>query len=343
MQWKRAVENTQPKHSMYFQLQTEYMDFVNWKKKRMDDVNLKNVEWRTNHGIDFYKLLETYRMEMFELLSFRSLKSTFEVQELFRLKKNVVALRQKEFHCLLTSKLTNDDMEIGEHLPGHFNDCYRVKFKKGTFCKRETAVAKVLLTIPSLHEVKTKLELVKHPNIVTYLAYVSEPFVNALVMESADFTLLDYLRAKGELSSGKRGKWANQLCTAVEYLHTGMDHPIIHRHIASSKCLMFPQGVGENHILKLSDYDFFAKFWKCFPYKWNGEKENEESSDYFHSTFAPEVLEHFLFSTASDIYALATVLLEMKVDEPVVRRCFSSNPQDRPPIQELLASVLTDV
>ena len=225
-------------------------------------------------------------------------------------------------------KLSSEDLEICSTInSGHFSDNYKIRFRQRNCLGHKEAIVKKVHPLTE-KEVELKLVTVKHQNIVTYLGYISEPFVDLLVMEPAELTLRDYPR---NFSTPEiRKQWTLELCAAVRYLHTELNEPIVHRHIASSKCLLFPQAGRTPYVLKLSDYDYFGKSWTSF-------KDKLLSKDILETNFAPEVRKHFAFSTASDIYALAAVLqADMRITESVLVRCWMDRPEDRPSIKKVI-------
>ena len=141
---------------------------------------------------------------------------------------------------------------------GTFSEVFEVTFNSGTFKGHSKGAAKKLNTL-NQEEIDI-LKVVDHPHIVTLLGYVSEGFNSILVMELADQTLRQYLdEHKGNISITNLEKWMRQVCSAIDYLHSGVEMPdgqiksVVHRDIKASNCLLFKKENG-TFLLKVADF-----------------------------------------------------------------------------------------
>ncbi|CAH2104091.1 unnamed protein product [Euphydryas editha] len=101
-----------------------------------------------------------------------------------------------------------------------------------------------------------------------------------------------------EVSDGELTRFAREAARALEYL---AENKVVHRDVRAANCL-----VDKNRSLKLADFGLARKF-------------DEEASMYMSQRrdlfpvlyMAPESLEHGAFSTASDVWALGVLILEV--------------------------------
>ena len=148
---------------------------------------------------------------------------------------------------------------MGEQIAeGTFSTVFEVTFTSGTFKSHSKGAAKSLNTL-NQEEVDI-LKSVDHPHIVTLLGYVSEGLDSQLVMELADQTLRQYLdEHKGNISIAYLEKWMRQVCSAIDYLHSGVEmrdgqiKSVVHRDIKASNCLLFKKENG-TFLLKVADF-----------------------------------------------------------------------------------------
>ena len=259
------------------------------------------------------------------------------------------------------------DMEIETRLQsGHFQDSFLIKFKNGPVNGHYKAIAK--RCFPLSDEDVDILRRVKHKNIVQCIDYISSPWTHLRVMEMGKLTLREYMNCNN-LSPELEQTLICDLFEAVKYLHGGIftrnspkkKQPIVHRLITATKCVLF--GEGDALTLKLTDFNYCGKNRTSL---WD---HSVPLNLYYGAYFAPEVQINYQFSTASDIYAIGTLLWEIKtnriptfrdkngeiprcvediafgqsLDEIVestwkklLNWCWMKNPDDRPCIQRVI-------
>ena len=205
------------------------------------------------------------------------------------------------------------DMEIKKHLQsGHFQDSFLVKFKNGPVNGHYEAIAKKCFSLSD--EDVDILRRVKHKNIVRCIDYISGPWTNLRVMEMGKLTLREYMNCNN-VSPELEQKLISDLFEAVKYLHGGIftrnspkkKQPIVHRLITANKCVLF--GEDDALTLKLTDFNYCGKNRTSL---WD---HSVPLNLYYGAYFAPEVQTNYQFSTASDIYAIGTLLWEIKTNQ----------------------------
>lgn len=140
------------------------------------------------------------------------------------------------------------------------------------------------------------LKCLNHPHIVTtYDQFPCDDGSLVIVMEKAEGSLHDYLKANGPIHPTHVCSVGIQLCSALEHIH---HLGVIHRDITPRNILWFADGR-----FKLSDFGI--------------SKQTVEPEEFtktfigFKNAIPPELLVAGYSTTQSDIYQLGLVLLDM--------------------------------
>lgn len=206
--------------------------------------------------------------------------------------------------------------EYGDFEPLHkglYADTFRAK-KAGKF---------LLIKVPhkedasSLNILKREYEIsvgLSHPNIVNIITLENIPdFGLCMVTEYIDGVPLDTFLSTRP-SSGERKKLAEQMLSAVEYIH---EKGIIHNDLKPDNIFVTTSG----HNLKLIDFGlsdddahYLAKTIGCTP-----------------SYASPELLSGSSIDVRSDIYSLGLILKELLPGRYpcIVSKCLRNNPSHR--------------
>ncbi|KAH0552547.1 uncharacterized protein LOC123270140 [Cotesia glomerata] len=244
------------------------------------------------------------------------------------------------------------------------------KVKKGWWNGSNVAVKTIVLSEANVklvcREIKV-LEDIRHPNIVQLMAFCAEKDRIHLVMELFESCDLDDIlfdrecKEENKLTIMKKHKIAQQICQAINYLHS-KENLIIHGDIKPANVLIHPSG-----IVKICDLGL-SKFKKMV----FSLRSTVGRTRYVRGTplyMAPELLLQNQEVTAySDVWSLACTLVELysetsiwgdlndeydlkviltKKNRPaltgipqdlksIILECFSYEPKNRPEVFKIL-------
>lgn len=215
----------------------------------------------------------------------------------------------------------DDMLEIGD---GGFGKVYKGLIDKGA---STVAVKRLKLTSKQgAEEFWTEIKMLsnlRHTHLVTLIGYCDESPEMILVYEyMVRGTLADHLHKITRNSNGGVSPlyWEQRLnicigaARGLEYLHTGVQHRVIHRDVKTSNILL-----DENWVAKISDFGLSKM----------GGKSTSQASTYIitdvKGTFGYLDVEYFLthrLTRKSDVYAFGVVLFEALCGRPAVDKRF---------------------
>ena len=190
---------------------------------------------------------------------------------------------------------------------------------------------------------------VRHPNLLQFIG--STRVGTPIILSELLPTSLRQEIEKSPLNGPQIIKIAQDVSTALNYLHLWKPHPILHRDVSSPNVLLEPSGSGIWKA-KLSDYGS-ANLVQSI------SANSVAPGNPFYS--APEALFPDQHSPAMDVFSFGVLLMEMILHQPpasktadkmaqsetiqwpamkrLVRRCISPERRARPSIAEVLADL----
>ncbi|XP_059075466.1 U-box domain-containing protein 33 [Cryptomeria japonica] len=195
------------------------------------------------------------------------------------------------------------NFKLGE---GGYGDVYRGKIK-------QTAVAVKILRENGLQgrqEFQSEIDIFKdiqHPHLVRIVGACSER--GCIIYEyMSNGCLEDHLSCKGSsppLPWYARFRIADEVCSALQYLHSFMPDPIVHRDLKPQNILL-----DENYVSKISDFGLSRLLSKDL----HSESEPKGTFSYMD----PEYLTNGEYTTKSDVYSLGIVILQLLTGKPAL-------------------------
>ena len=273
-------------------------------------------------------------------------------EKLSEMKKKLEAIQEKGPNLQLHSSsfssnvdswiIKEDQIEIHEkEMTSRTGNIFNGRYQ-GTkvFVKR-------LNKIPPLDEYKSvmdKLNLLHHPNLILFIgATVNENPV--IVTESSSFKPLNVHLEETPLSHNQILSLADDVSCAVNYLHLFTPYPIVHGCVCGVTVYLDAKENGWKG--KLADTCIIPNM-----------------SQPLATHVAPEINESSSYSTQSDVYSFGILLIEMccrkalgnslysgsqrdiqlnHISWPeivsLIKNCISTNPQDRPSMNDILLVV----
>uniref|UniRef100_A0A2N9IBK4 Protein kinase domain-containing protein n=1 Tax=Fagus sylvatica TaxID=28930 RepID=A0A2N9IBK4_FAGSY len=186
---------------------------------------------------------------------------------------------------------------------GGFGSVYKgVLLDKTIIAVKKPRVDKKNLNIEFQHEIRI-ISQVNHKNVVKLLGLCLHTDVPFLVYEYiSNGTLYDLLHKTGSsfLRSWKNClKIAEETASALNYLHSSADPPIIHRDVKSANILL-----DEHHTAKVSDFGASV----LIPTGQNGIATTAQGTPGY---LDPEYLTTGNLTAKSDVYSFGVVLVEL--------------------------------
>ncbi|GLJ23576.1 hypothetical protein SUGI_0446590 [Cryptomeria japonica] len=146
---------------------------------------------------------------------------------------------------------------------------------------------------------------IQHPHLVRIVGACSER--SCIIYEyMSNGCLEDHLSCKGSsppLPWYARFRIAAEVCSALQYLHSFMPDPIVHRDLNPQNILL-----DENYVSKISDFGLSRLLSKDL----HSESELKGTFSYL----APEYRTNGEYSTKSDVYSLGIVILQLLTGKP---------------------------
>ena len=192
-----------------------------------------------------------------------------------------------------------------------------------------------------IEEAKTAVEL-GHPNIVPVYELGVEQGIYYIAMELCEgVTLSELLRATGKLSPDEGAYVGIEICRALDYAHRKAE--IVHRDVTPRNVMIDEEGA-----VRLIDFGIAA------PVTIDGAVQSELFGSPGH--MPPEQVHGGTLTPASDVFAVAVLLVEAWTDRPPFRRTtpeaclealdkpvpsITEHDEELEPVAELIAAALS--
>ncbi|XP_055521429.1 testis-specific serine/threonine-protein kinase 4-like, partial [Leucoraja erinacea] len=209
---------------------------------------------------------------------------------------------------VVSSILEKHGYQLGRYLgKGAYAIVWEAYFKKW---KTNVAV-KVLLKEKAETEFLTKFlpreiqvwKMLKHPNLVSFYQSIETTNRVYIMLELAPGgEVMDRIRMKGPCEEKQAGKWFEQLCQGMAYIHS---HGVVHRDLKLENLLL---DINDN--VKISDFGFC----KVASVDVGGVQKMQLSETYcgIYAYVPPEVLQGTPYTPfLSDIWSMGVILFTL--------------------------------